>query len=154
MHAEGYADTNVALQTNKNDEFTRERVLDDIELKTIWKALTQGDFGDIVKLLILTAQRREEISGLRWSEVDLKAKAISLPSERTKNGRPHRIPLSQPALTILKARQQNGREYVFGVGEGGFSGWSKSKKRLDETAPLAKPWITHDLLPQRSHRHG
>jgi integrase len=155
--AEGYADINVATQTNKNEETKRDRVLGDTELKTVLNALPPGDFGDIVKLLILTAARREEISQLRWAEINLTktplgegddeipAQAIKLPGYRTKNGRVHVVPLSQPALAILKARQQNGREYVFGVGEHGFSGFSKSKERLDTWTPLAKPWIIHDL---------
>jgi integrase len=155
--AEGYADINVAAQTNKNEETKRDRVLGDTELRTVLNALPPGDFGDVVKLLILTAARREEISQLRWAEINLTktpigegddeipAQAIKLPGYRTKNGRVHVVPLSQPALAILKARQQNGREYVFGVGEHGFSGFSKSKERLDTWAPLAKPWIIHDL---------
>jgi integrase len=142
---EGFADANVALLTNKNEEFKRERVLDDRELRTVWNALPQGDFGDITRLLILTGQRREEIGQLRWSEFHVNEKVIKLQGSRTKNHRPHIIPLSDPALAILKARQQNGRDLVFGRGVGGFSSWTRYKRALNARAPLDQPWVVHDL---------
>jgi integrase len=141
---EGFLDVNVALQTNKNEEVKRERVLNDKELRQVWAALPNGDYGDILKLLILTGARREEIAQLRWREIDLDAKVINLPGSRTKNHLPHIIPLSRPALAILKNREQNGREFVFGIGAKGFAGWSKSKERLDAEV-LLDPWVVHDL---------
>ena len=72
----------------------------------VWKACADDDdFSHIVKLLILTGQRRTEISDLAWPEVDLVKHLIELPPRRTKNGRPHLVPLSDPALEILKALQ-------------------------------------------------
>jgi integrase len=68
---EGLCEANPTIATNQQaDEEPRERVLTDSELATIWNALPDSDYGRIVKLLILTGQRREEIGGLRWSEVD------------------------------------------------------------------------------------
>jgi integrase len=147
---QGYVDSNPVLQTNKNDEIARERVLGDSELRAVWKALPAGDYGDAVKLLILTAQRREEIARLRWDEINLTnkdsenipARSIRLSGNRTKNGRPHIIPLSALALAILKARE-NGRDHVFGI-TAGFSAWSRAKKQLDGLLNL-KPWTIHDL---------
>ena len=67
------------------------------------------------------------------------------PPARTKNRRTHVIHLSPAAAAILKSpAQANGREFVFGIGLGGFSGWSKSKERLDARVKLA-PWVIHDL---------
>ena len=105
-------------------------------------------FGAIVRLLILTAQRREEIGGLRWSEIT--DEAIELPATRTKNAQAHTIPLSGPARSIIEALpRRDGREFVFGRGEGGYSGWSRSKARLDERiAEINKRlpgWTLHDL---------
>ena len=96
---EGYADVNVALQTNKNEEVARDRVLSESELKIIWNRLsrTGDDYADIVRLLILTACRLREISELRWSEIDLNKATITLPPSRTKNHREHVVPLSAPA---------------------------------------------------------
>jgi integrase len=144
---EGYVDTNVALQTNKNEEVPRNRVLSDGELLILWNTLSPpgDDFADIIRLLILTGQRLREISELHWFEVDFDKKTITLPPSRTKNHRQHIVPLSEPALAILKGREQNGRAYIFGRGNKGFSGWSKSKTRLDERARLNQPWILHDI---------
>ena len=65
-------------------------------------ALPSGDYGAIVKLLMLTAQRRDEIANLEWQEVDFEKAQIELPSSRTKNKRPHVIPLSAEAREIYR----------------------------------------------------
>ncbi len=131
---EGLCETNPVDGTNKADEGKpRDRVLSDKELAAVWNAAPAGDYGSIVKLLMLTAQRRDEIGSLRWSEIDTEAKTITLPASRTKNGREHVIPLSAQALAIIKATPQRAnRDLVFGSGDGGYSGWSKAKAALDE----------------------
>ena len=89
---EGLAAANPVMNTNKAAENGgRERVLSADELRAIWNAVGDGDYGIIVQLLLLTGQRRDEIGGLRRSEIDLDKAVISLPSERTKNKRPHDI---------------------------------------------------------------
>ena len=93
------------------------------ELADVWAALEDDQFGDIVRLLILTGQRREEIGSLRWSEVDFERGLIALPPARTKNKRLHEVPLSPLAPAIIK-QQSRRRDLVFGIGKGGFSGWS------------------------------
>jgi integrase len=146
---EGLADANPVIGTGRRVEASRSRVLSSNELRTVWSALTDDEFGAIVKLLILTGQRREEIGSLRWSEVaDDK---IVLPDERTKNKREHIIPLALPAQAILEGQpRHDGREYVFGRGLGGFSGWSRCKARLDDRIAkiIGHPlpgWVLHDI---------
>ncbi len=135
---------------------SRERVLSEAELIEVWRACEDDDHGRIVRLLILTGQRRAEIGDLRWSEVDLGARQIELPRTRTKNHRAHVVPLSDAALDVLGARERReGRDFVFGRSSGGFSGWSKCKARLDEriaerrraagNASGMPPWTLHDL---------
>jgi integrase len=151
---EGLCDMNPVIGTNKHFDGakSRDRVLADRELAIIWHALPDSDYGEIVKLLILTGQRREEIGALRRLEVDLEELVITLPPERTKNGRPHEVPLSKPALTILKSHPARvGRDFMFGDGprngndrQGGFQGWSKSKAALDKQATIG-PWRLHDV---------
>ena len=122
-------------------------MLKDNELAAIWNALPASDYGAIVKLLMLTGQRRDEIGALRWSEIDLSGEGvIHLPKERTKNRRPHMVPLSPAARAILATlREQAGdREFVFGRGEG-FSGWSASKAALEAELPKMPDWTLHDL---------
>lgn len=152
---EGFIEVNPVAGTAKADEgHARERVLSPAELAAIWAALPQDHFGDIVRLLILTGQRREEIGGLRWSEIDFGRGLIILPPARTKNNRLHELPLSPPVKAILERQlRRNSRDFVFGIGQGGFSGWSDCKARLDQDLfdarkPKAKPmpdWRLHDL---------
>jgi integrase len=99
--------------------------------------------------LALTGQRREEIGSLRWQEVNFDNALITLPAERTKNGKPHDLPLSPPALAILTARPRRaGRDYVFGTGANGYLGWSSYKLALDARIAgkgAISPWRLHDL---------
>jgi integrase len=147
---EGLADSNPIIGTNKAvTKGARDRVLTDDELRLIWNALPDSDYGYIVRLLALTGQRRDEIGGLRWSEVDLDKALISLPAARTKNKRPHDIALSPPALAILKVRPRLvGRDYVFGTGANGDLGWSSHKLALDNRITAKggiASWRLHDL---------
>jgi integrase len=145
----GLADRNPVIAAEKRKENSRQRVLSDSELGTVWNTVPGGDYGDIVKLLILTGARAAEIGSLQWGEVDLDQGLISLPAERVKNGKPHEIPMSEPMREILQRRTQ-GRPFVFGTGDGGFSGWGNCKERLDLAiaTKLGKPlphWTIHDL---------
>ena len=130
---EGIVDANPVIGTNKPPEpQSRDRVLTDAELAEVWAASQDNDYGRIVKLALLTGARREEIGGLRRQELDAGRAELNLPPERTKNGRPHIIPLSPLALSIVRAApQREGRDYLFGGGAGAFSGWSKAKAALD-----------------------
>jgi len=143
---EGYVDVNVAAQTNKHEEIARSRVLSDAELRAIWRALPeQGDYGDLIRLLILTGQRLREVANLSWLEVDLDKAILTLPPSRTKNHREHVVPLSAPALAILQERTRGDRELVFGTGAHGFGGFSRRKRELDERAKLKAAWVVHDI---------
>jgi integrase len=80
---EGLASVNPVIGTNRPAEpVTRDRVLADPELAEIWQACRDDDYGRIIQLLILTGQRREEISALSWTEIDLGRGVISLPADR------------------------------------------------------------------------
>ena len=146
--AEGLADANPVVGTRKAvDEIARDRVLTDEELRLIWRHTGEGDYGAIIRLLILTGQRREEVAAMTWGELEGTTWRIS--GERTKNGRAHEVSLSQPALEILGTRRRSdGRTLVFGS-RGPFSGWSKAKASLDArmSAALGAPasWRLHDI---------
>jgi integrase len=109
--------------------------------------------GAIVRLVILTGQRREEIGGLRWSEIDVSKGLIALPGERTKNHRPQDVPLTDTAAAVIAGcRRRQDRDLIFGEGIGAYQGWSKSKAALDKS--IAKkagengrvgPWRLHDI---------
>ncbi len=124
----------------------RTRVLSDAELVAIWQTLGDDDYGDICRLLILTGARHDEIGSLSRSEINLDQKQIELPEVRTKNGLAHIIPLSPMALAIIKKREpRGGSDFVFGRGEGGFSGWSQSKNRLEKKLGIDEDWVLHDF---------
>ena len=146
---QGLLEQNPVVGTARRPEASRARVLSDAELKLIWTALEDNDFGAIIRLLLLTGQRANEIAGLCWSEIV--DDRIVLPGQRTKNGREQVVPLSLAAQEILDRRERRAdRDHVFGSGHGPFSGWSKSKARLDARI-LAKSgirlahWVPHDL---------
>ena len=148
---EGLALANPVANTNKRQEQPRDRVLTDTELSTVWRALDNSEYGVIVRLLILTGQRRNEIAGLRWSEIDFGRGVISLSGNRTKNGKPHEIPMSSTVRSLLAARPKNARDFVFGEGTGPFSGMSQRKAMLDAKIAGSNdgydmaPWVHHDL---------
>ena len=143
---EGRLEANPVANTNRHEESgSRERVLTNDELRAVWTATGGGDqYSAIARLLLLTGARRDEIGGLKWDEIDFGNAMISLPGERTKNSKPFDIPLAPTALAILEAQPRQDRAFVFGRGQGGFSGWSKSKMELDRHANIA-PWRLHDL---------
>jgi integrase len=97
-------------------------VLSDAELKLVWQHCRDDDFGRIVRLLLLTACRRDEIGWLSWSEVYLDKGRIILPPERTKPGRALEMPLVPTARAIIEvAPKRAGRGYVFANSGGGFA---------------------------------
>lgn len=148
---QGLIDQNPVLGTATNEERPRTRLLLPGELRATWAELPENQFGDIMRLLMLTGQRANEIAALRWSEIN--DGMIVLSADRTKNHKLHTIPLSQPALDILaKQPRHSDRDVIFGrhTTTGSFTGWAKCKKELDEriAATLGAPlphWVVHDL---------
>lgn len=143
----------------------RERVLTDVELRVAWQGAERlsGTFGQIVKLLILTGQRRGEVAGLLWSELDLPARIWRMPGDRTKNGRAHEVDLSDQAIAVI-ATVPKVSPYLFPARgqESGATGFSATKRQLnrrvveakrdDVDAPIdqaqlpsAATWRLHDL---------
>ena len=124
----------------------RERVLSKEELVAIWQATGEPQsYHRIVRLLVLTGQRREEVGGMEWRELDLDAAIWNLPAARAKNRRQHLIPLSAPALDILKSIPKSESGLVFPTRNGtAFNDWSGGKERLDAVIGI-EPWRLHDL---------
>jgi integrase len=89
-----------------------DRVLSDDELRAFLRACGRlGDpFGPLVHLVLLTAQRRDEVAGMRWAEI--KSSEWHLPAERMKNNRAHVVPLAEQAIAILEGRPRRGA-FVF-----------------------------------------
>ena len=128
------------------EEVPRDRVLSADELVAVWNAAGELPWyhGQIVRLLILTGTRREEVGQLRWSEVG--DDRIELQGARTKNGKSHLIPLSAPARSILSELPHiNGSDYVFTLdGMKPVTSWSRNKKELDKISGITG-WQVRDL---------
>lgn len=146
------------------DETPRDRVLMDSELRDVWRAAERlgHPYGHLIRLLILTAQRRGEVAGLSRGELD--GDGWKLPSERSKNGKGHLVPLSAQARAILDDSPQiDGSDLIFAGQSGEVTGWSVFKSKLDriimdirredaekagtdsdDVKPMAH-WTPHDL---------
>jgi integrase len=150
---EGLCMSNPVVGCNKQVENDpRERTLTDAEVAKLWIALpVDSAYGRIIRLILLTGCRREEIASLQWAEIDFEARTITLPKERTKNKQQHVVPLSDAAMQVLQDIPRRDRTHVFGKRVGGFSAWSKSKRELDAVLAI-EPWCLHDL--RRTVRTG
>jgi integrase len=142
-------------------ERARTRVLSDDELRVVWPLLSEaGTFGALLKTLLLTAQRRDEVANMTWSEIG--AEGIwTIPAERYKTKRSNHVPLSKAARAVIEAQpRMDGCDYVFpSRTKTPFSGFGKSKARLDKAVLLymqkhakkvadVEPlpnWTLHDL---------
>jgi integrase len=147
----GLADQNPVVGSRKFIKADpRARVLTSDELRSVWNAADPNkDFGRILRLLILLGARRQEIGSLKWSEVDLKARTITISGDRSKNHQSCTLPLMPAALDILKSVPRiAGSDFVF-AGRRGFNDWTKRKKLLNDG--IAE-WNIHDV--RRSFRTG
>ena len=109
-------------------------MLSDAEVRAFWSAAEElgWPFGPLFKLLLLTAQRRDEVATLEWSEIDLERRVWSLPREKAKNDQGHDVHLSQQVIDILTALPHVDGGLVFSTnGRTSVSGFSRAKERLD-----------------------
>jgi integrase len=127
----------------------RDRVLTSAEIVKFWPAADgAGDpFGAVLKLLLLTGCRLNEVAGMRREELSEDDTIWTIPGTRTKNHRPHVVPLPPLARDIIAGvRRIEGSEYVFTTtGKTPVSGWSKTKDRLDQAMGKPPHWVLHDL---------
>jgi integrase len=140
-------------------ERARTRVLSDYELRTIWHALDRaGTFGALLKTLLLTAQRKDEVTRMTRQEIGPDG-TWTIPAERYKTKRPNHVPLSKEALAIVAGQPKIGdRDFVFASSAGTpFSAFGKRKVAFDEAVQAARDknadqpaqpipnWRLHDL---------
>jgi integrase len=137
----------------------RERDLSVEELRRVWAGAGKAGypFGDMVKLIILTGQRRSEIAEMERGWLDTEHRAVEIPASRYKTKRPQVFPLSAPAWKLVQALPKwNGGDCMFTTTSGvrPVSGFSKAKARLDEIIakqgakdglPPMDPWTVHDI---------
>jgi integrase len=144
----GMTETNPVIGTIKpKDSEGRARVLTDAELAAVWCACGDDDHGRIVRLLCLTACRRQEVGSMQWSELDADAGTWTIPGARTKNGREHTLPLPPAAWAIIDAvPRMASRDYLFGMRGDGFRAWADGKAELDKRlGDTVAPFVLHDI---------
>jgi len=157
----GIVEHNVVIGTiEPNGKSRRERVLTDAELRRVWLACGDDDYGRIIRLAILLGVRRAEAGGMAWSELDLDSPQPSwtIPGTRTKNHRPHTLPLLPTTFGIIRSVPQRvTRDQLFGSHSSlGFVNWDLSKRALDARSGVTG-WTPHDLrrtLSTRLHDLG
>jgi integrase len=144
----------ISRRTTK-EERKREHILSDQELRDVWAVAEKSEslFGSIVRLLLLTAARRNEVSGMPWSE--LQGNVWTLPSARSKKKNIIIRPLSDMAMAIIDSQKRiDGCQFVFAARRNSpFRGMSAAKRIFDrevveylkDTGRAVAPWRLHDL---------
>jgi integrase len=137
-------------------EVRRDRILSDAEILWVWRASSELSypFGPFVQLLLLTGQRRTEVSGMTWGELDLDKAEWLIPGARTKNSEAHSVPLSGAALDIIKSlpRIKSDQGFLFTTtAKSHVTGYSRAKADLDKLIVAGAlgadipHWTFHDL---------
>lgn len=125
----------------------RERVLSDDEVRLIWSCLPETTYGEIMRLLLLTAQRRGDIAEMRWTEIA--DGVLTIPASRYKTDREHKLPLSAAALEIINRQPRTGDLVFTGRRGGPFVAFDYPKLLLDRAVAQANggipAWRVHDL---------
>jgi integrase len=127
-------------------EVARDRILDDTELVQIIIAARKigGPYCCVVEFLVLTGQRREEVAGLTWDELNISQRIWTIPKSRTKNAKAHVVHLSEPALAVLKRAHRRGPVVFSSLASKPFQDFSRSKRELDRLSGVTR-WRLHDL---------
>ena len=127
-------------------EVARDRVLDDQELAQVILAARKmgGPYGGIVELLALTGQRRGEVAGLTWQELNLEQRLWTIPKSRTKNAKAHVVHLSEQSMAALRRADQRGSLVFSLLGTKPFQEFSRAKSLLDQLSGV-REWRLHDL---------
>jgi integrase len=120
-------------------ERPRDRFLSDAEVGAFWKATNDGsEWSALFRILLLTGQRRSEVGGMRWGEINLDERLWTIPAERAKNNKSHLVHLSALALAQLQGLPRD-RDRLFTA-----ASFSRAKARIDEKMGVSD-WVTHDL---------
>jgi integrase len=155
----GFVEANPVLGSIKAaTNGSRDRVLSDAEIAAIWRACGDDDGGKIVRLLALTGCRRSEIGGIAWSWFAPDMSSFTIPASRSKNKRPHTLPVMPMMRQIIETVPHvAGRDQMFGVRHAlGFSLWNESKRALDNRLgdSVQPSWHLHDIRRTVATRLG
>jgi integrase len=133
------------MHRNKSDSRKRKRTLNDDEIRAVWKA-ADGTFGALLKVALLTAQRRDKVATMKWT--DIVDGVWKIPSEKREKSNAGSLQLPQAVIDIIDAQPRlAGNPHVFsaGKGDGPFNSFSQRKEELDAKLPRMPGWVIHDL---------
>ena len=147
--------TPIGRKMARGKEVARDRVLDDGEIKALWDGCDEVGypFGPMLRLLLLTGQRRNEVAGMEWGEIDLEHAEWTIPGARAKNEKEHIVPLAPVAVSIIEALPRFEGPHCFSTTSGHrpVSGFTTFKARADAICGV-RGWRIHDL--RRTCRTG
>jgi integrase len=138
--------TPIVKGMQRNGDSKRKRILNDDEIRSLWKCAAGGTFGALLKVALLTAQRREKVAAMKWSDLD--GDVWTIPSEEGEKANAGRLQLPQAVLDIIEAQPRiAGNPFVFsaGKGNGPFNSFSQRKEEIDTKLPKMPDWTIHDL---------
>ena len=134
------------MKRTPSEARSRDRILSNDELVKVWKAAeSNGSFGALVRLLLLTAQRRDKVVTMKWTDIENGVWTIS--SAPREKGTAGKLRLPTEALAIIDAQDKiEGNDFVFAAsrGDGPLSGYNKRKAAFDEACGVTG-WVLHDL---------
>ena len=134
------------MRRSNPKERARVRILDDDEIRAVWQAASEnGTFGAFLRVLLLTAQRRDKVASMKWTDVSVDG-VWNIPAEAREKGTANELPLPGLALDIIKAQPRyESNPYIF-AGRGGAhcSGYNRGKAALDAKVSIPG-WRLHDL---------
>lgn len=133
-------------KSKPSKETSRDRVLSDDELRAIWSACTEYPYGPLVRMLMLTGQRRDEVASATWDEFQLPSSVSGqaewhLPAKRTKNGRAHDVPLSSQVVELVGSLPRVSESLFIHTSAASLA---RGKLRLDAACGV-EGWTIHDL---------
>jgi integrase len=143
---EELVESSPAIQLDRpGKETERERNLSAEEIKIVWEAFDKVGYpwGPLYKFLLVTGQRRGEVAGMRWSEIN--GEGWKLPGERAKKGKGHLVPLSSLAREILDGVPQIGELVFRAKVDAALQGWNKIAGRVEKHTGPMEHWYIHDL---------
>ena len=134
------------MRRSSTKERARERILTDDEIRIMWTAADKHDvFGALIKMLLLTGQRREKVATMRWQDVSVDG-VWTIPAEAREKGNARELVLPEAALQVIRSRPRlESNPYIFaGRTTGPLRNFYTGKGRFDAEVKIA-PWTLHDL---------
>jgi integrase len=135
------------MRRTEPKERVRSRILSDDELRAVWKAAeSNGTFGALVRLLLLTGQRRDKVVSMKWADISVDG-VWNIPAEEREKGSAGVLVLPPMALDIVRKQPHLGSNpfALAGRGDGHINGYSKAKRQLNAKLPPMPQWQLHDL---------